>query len=57
MQMSTMKITQGELLNESQLLSLAPADREGSGAGAGLERSGSGAGCARCATEGFVRPN
>lgn len=34
MQMSTMKITQGELLNESQLLSLAPADREGSGAGA-----------------------
>lgn len=38
MQMSTMKITQGELLNESQLLSLAPADREGSGAGEEGER-------------------
>lgn len=40
MQMSTIKITQGELLNERQLLSLAPAGRwgwkrgwRGSGAG------------------------
>lgn len=29
MQMSTIKITQGELLNERQLLSLAPAGRSG----------------------------
>lgn len=38
MQMSSIKITQGELLNERQLLSLAPAGREGSGAGAEGER-------------------
>lgn len=38
MQMSAIKITQGELLNERQLLSLAPAGREGSGAGAEAAR-------------------
>lgn len=54
MQMNTIKITQGKLLNEKQLLSLITAGQEGS---RGWSRGGTRAGCAHSAADSFVRPN
>lgn len=54
MQMNTIKITQGKLLNERQLLSLITAGWEGSW---GWSRGGTSAGCAGSAADSFVRPN